>query len=252
MQRLLRLFVLLLCIGPAAVAIAADKIIHLATAPGGFAPYVIVAPGQPVTGIMADVLREVGATLGYRIEGEETPKNRVEQMIAAGLVDAAPRAKEWMTDSRGFVFTDPVVRVRDVVFSRRVAPVPYRSPDDLVGKTVGAHLGYSYPVLAPYFDAKRIVREDARTELAMLRMLQAGRTDVLVMNEAVAQWLIKTEKLQGQFIAADTELDGYDYRFMFGHQWSDFVPKFNQELARMKKDGRLARILNKYRMEPTR
>lgn len=251
MQRLLRLFVLLLGAGSAA-AVAADKTIHLATAPSGFAPFIIVAPNQPVGGIMADVLREVASTLGYQIQGEETPKNRVEQLVLAGKVDVAPRAMEWMTDTRRFAFTDPVVRVRDVVFSRKQAPVRYRVPDDLLGKSVGTHLGYSYPVLKPYFDAQRMVREDARSELSMLRMLNAGRTDVAVLNEAVAQWLIKTEKLQGQFIAADTELDGYDYRFMFGHQWSDFVPKFNQELARMKKDGRLARILNKYRMEPTR
>jgi polar amino acid transport system substrate-binding protein len=155
---------------------------------------------------------------------------------------------EWSDDPQRFLFTDSVIRIRDLVFSRRQTPLRYRSPDDLLGKSVGTHLGYVYPLLTAYFDSKRILRADAGTEKSMLLMLQAGRTDALVMNELVALWLIKTENLQDQFTSSETELDGYEYRLMFGPQWSDFVAQFNRELARMKRDGRLARVIGKYRL----
>ncbi len=245
MKRLLPLFVFVMWMG---CALAADKTIRLATPPGGFPPFIIVAPGQPISGIMVDVLREIAAPQGYEIRATEAPKKRVEQMILEGQLDAAPRAMEWGGDRRLFLFTDPVLRVRDLVFSRRQAPLRYRSPDDLLGKWVGTHLGYSYPLLSPYFDSKKIMREDAGTEKSMLLMLQAGRTDAVVMNEMVALWLIKTENLQDQFTSSDTELDGYEYRLMFGLRWSDFVAQFNRELARMKRDGRLERVISKYRL----
>jgi len=245
MKRMLPLFVLLIGMG---CALAADKTIRLATPAGGFPPFIVVVPGKQVSGIVVDVLREVAALHGYQIQPTDAPKKRVEQMILEGQLDAAPRAMEWSDDPQRFLFTDPVIRIRDLVFSRRQAPLNYRSPDDLLGKSLGTHLGYSYPLLTPYFDSKKILRADAGTEKSMLLMLQAGRTDALVMNEWVALWLIKTENLQDQFTASDTELDGYEYRLMFGPQWSDFVARFNRELARMKRDGRLARVIGKYRL----
>lgn len=245
MKRLLPLFVFAMWMGG---ALAADKTIRLATPPGGFPPFIIDAPGQPTSGIVVDVLREIAGLHGYRIQPTDAPKKRVEQMILEGQLDASPRATEWGGDPKVFLFTDPVIRIRDLVFSRRQAPLRYRSPDDLLGKSVGTHLGYSYPLLTPYFDSKKILRADAGTEKSMLLMLQAGRTDALVMNEWVAAWLIKTENLQDQFTASETELDGYEYRLMFGPQWSDFVTQFNRELARMKRDGRLSRVIGKYRL----
>lgn len=245
MKRLLPLFVFAMWMGG---ALAADKTIRLATPPGGFPPFIIDAPGQPTSGIVVDVLREIAGLHGYRIQPTDAPKKRVEQMILEGQLDASPRATEWGGDPKVFLFTDPVIRIRDLVFSRRQAPLRYRSPDDLLGKSVGTHLGYSYPLLTPYFDSKKILRADAGTEKSMLLMLQAGRTDALVMNEWVAAWLIKTENLQDQFTASEAELDGYEYRLMFGPQWSDFVTQFNRELARMKRDGRLSRVIGKYRL----
>lgn len=245
MKRLFPLYVLLMWMG---CALAADKTIRLATPPGGFPPFIIVAPGQPTSGIVVDVLQEIAALQGYQVRHTDAPKKRVEQMILDGQLDASPRALEWGGDPRVFVFTDSVIRIRDLVFSRRQAPLRYRSPDDLLGKSLGTHLGYVYPQLTPYFDSKKILRADAGTEKSMLLMLQAGRTDALVMNELVALWLIKTENLQDQFSAADTELDGHEYRLMFGPQWSEFVAHFNRELARMKRDGRLARVIGKYRL----
>lgn len=245
MKRLFPFFVLIMWMGS---ALAADKTIRLATPAGGFPPFIIVAPGHPMSGIIVDVLREVATLQGYQILPTDAPKKRVEQMILEGQLDAAPRAKEWSDDPKRFLFTDSVIRIRDLVFSRRQTPLHYRSPDDLLGKSLGTHLGYIYPLLTPYFDSKKILRADAGTEKSMLLMLQAGRTDALVMNELVALWLIKTENLQDQFTASETELDGYEYRLMFGPQWSEFVAHFNRELGRMKKDGRLSRVIDKYRL----
>ena len=245
MHRLLSLIALLLWAG---CALSADKSIRLAIPPDGFPPYIVLGPGQKVSGIVVDVLREAAALQGYEVLPTLAPRKRVEQMILTDKLDTSPRAIEWSVDSGKFLFTDSIVRVRDLVFSRRAAPLHYRSPDDLLGKRVGTHLGYSYPLLTRYFESNAVIREDAGTEKSMLRMLQAKRTDALVMNELVALWLIKTENLQKQFTASDIELGGYEYRLMFGPKWAHFVVQFNRDLAQMKEDGRLARVINKYRL----
>ena len=246
MKRWLSLLILLLW---TVCAWSADKPLRLAVPPDGFPPYIILGQGKQVSGIIVDVLREAAARQGYQLVATEAPKKRVEPMILSNKLDAAPRAIEWGGNSHQFLFTDSIVRVRDLVFSRKDAPLRYQSPDDLRGKRLGTHLGYNYPVLTPYFDAKEIVREDARTEESMLRMLQVKRTDAVVMNEMVALWLIKADNLGGQFVASETELGGYEYRLMFGPQWSPFVVQFNRELSQMKKDGRLARVIDKYRLK---
>ena len=156
--RFLGLFVFLLCLKP---AFGAAETMVLAVAPGGYPPFLIAVPGKPVVGIMADVLREIATAQGLRLKFVETPQMRVETPILDRQVDAVPRAKEWVSQPDRFLFTDSVLRLRDVIFSRAKHPVLFRKPDDLIGKTVGTHLGYRYPLLEPLFRSKRAYREDA-------------------------------------------------------------------------------------------
>ncbi len=84
----------------------------------------------------------------------------------------------------------------------------------------------------------------------MLMKLLKNRYDVAIINKIVALWIIANEpEFQEKFGFSDKYIGNAGYRFMFTtkYNWKPFVEKMNQELIKMKSDGRLEKILTKYR-----
>lgn len=114
------------------------------------------------------------------------------------------------------------------------------------GKVISSHLGYAYPTLDEDFKAKRIIRSDAKTELAMLKMVMKKRADAAVVNELVGLWIIKQNSWQNKFKISAKDIDSVGYRIMFSRKWAPFVKKFNKEFRRMKQNGSVKKIIAKY------
>ena len=66
----------------------------------------------------------------------------------------------------------------------------------------------------------------------------------------VADWVISHSDYldASQLVVSDTVLDSAPFRFAFvkSPRWKQFINEFNDELARMKADGRFQAILDRY------
>ena len=214
----------------------------------GYPPYLIYEKDSPPGGIMFDVTHKILTKHGYRLEPVGLPKKRQEDLMKKGKLDAVPNAKEWVNDPEAYAFTDTIVEARDIVFSNTNTPVLYFEPKDLLKKVVITHIGYHYPTLEPYFKKQQMERQDARTELAMLTMLERGRGDVAILNELVGLWVIKEQQWYGKFLHSTQEIGHFDYRIMFHKKWQSLVDQtFNPELAQLKQSGQFQKIIEKYR-----
>jgi polar amino acid transport system substrate-binding protein len=212
----------------------------------GFPPF-FVKSQELESGIMYDVMQYISQKHGVKIETVGLPKKRIRKQLDAGLLDANASAKEWTEDSHRYIYTDVVIEVRDVLFSLQENPINFNTAEDLIGKTISTHHGYHYPKLQPYFTDGRINTIAERNELTMLKSVLFRRADAAVINESVANWIIKNEPtLQNRFVASKLEVDSFDYRIMFTKKWQKFVDVFNRELALMKKNGELKKIFDKY------
>ena len=196
---------------------------------------------------MYDVMQYISQKHGVKIETVGLPKKRIIKQLDAGLLDANASAKEWIEGSNKYIYTDVVIKVRDVMFSLKKSPTHFNSAEDLIGKTISTHHGYRYPKLQQYFADGRIKSIAERNELMMLKAVLFGRVDATVINETTANWIIKNEPtLQNMFVASKLEVDSFDYRIMFTKKWQVFADTFNRELALMKKNGELKNIIDKY------
>lgn len=215
--------------------------------PTGYPPYMIYNENKNPSGIMYDVLKKVASKYDYAVEVAGIPRRRVNEWLDSNKLDATPRAKEWVPNPDDYVFTEPIVVARDVIFSLIKSPVDFNNIEDLFGKRIGTHLGYKYPLLDQYFKDKKMFRDDANNEIAMLKMVLFKRTDAAIINELVGLWLIKENNWQGKFSISKKDCGSVDYRIMFNKKWIPFVDKFNKELVKMKKDGTLNNIINRYK-----
>jgi len=216
--------------------------------PSGYPPYMFQRDNEPAQGIIFDVLKLVADKYGYEIILARIPKNREVLYLKSGDIDANALAKEWVDHPEDFEFTGIIVEARDVLFSLKSAPIKFNEIKDLYGKTIGIHLGYSYPLLEKGFNLGLFYRSNTNSETAMLGKVLVERTDAAVVNELVGHWLIKDNPLwHDKFVVSKKEVGGFDYRIQFSKKWKEFVVKFNQELTRMKGDGRLKKIKAKYK-----
>lgn len=229
----------------------ADKEIILSFNTAGWPPYLInEEKGASSGGIMVDVLQAVASQHGYKIAVTPYPEKRGLLYLDEGKVDVFPKAKEWTKSPEKYIWTDPVLYSSDVLVFMRDKPLDYKSPGDFFSKQIGTVRGYIYPLFDSYFEDSRIFRDDAESEHQMLLKLLRHRYEVAIINKIVALWIIRNEpEFREQFEFSEKYVGSAAYRFMFTskYDWGPFAEKFNQELKRMKADGRLEKILLRYR-----
>lgn len=223
------------------------QVFRFNVSPNGYPPYLIVDENQP-SGIMWDVVSVVAQRLGYSVIAEQVPRKRVDQMLLEGYIDGTPRAREWADDPEQFLFTDPVVDIEEVFFVPAESGFSYTNPDDLISKTIVTHLGYRYPMLEPYFEDGRIRRFDVSRDKDMFTfVLHGDRFDAAVADRLVGKWILRNEGLRQHFRITSKGISNYGFRLMLRRDWQSFANRFNDELAKMKKNGELDAILANYR-----
>jgi len=226
---------------------ADNKTIVLNMGGKDYPPYLILKDDKKPEGIMYEVLQSIASKYNYVVVPARVPRKRVTLFIINGKLDATPRAKQWTKNPDDFLFTDKIIDFKDLIFYLKTNKLIFNDVKDLFGKRISTHTGYKYPLLEKYFKTNKIKRDDSNYELSMIRKVIAKRTDGVIINEKVGEWLLKTNGWTNKFEKTDKDLGNVGYRIMFSKKWKPFVDNFNKELENMKKNGELDKILNKYK-----
>ena len=213
----------------------------------GYPPFMICNKDEKTScGIMYEVFTNIMGKLGYSVRTAHVPKKREIEFFTAGKIDAHPMAKEWVENPEDYVFSDPVLKARNLIFSNAKQPVKYSNINDLLGKRAITNLGFVYPPLTKLFEKGAIKRIDAIGEKAMMQMLIYQRGDFAIVNEHVGKWLIKENNWQSKFSISEKNITDYDFRIMFAKKFEEIIPLFNHELQIMKDNGDIEEIISRY------
>lgn len=224
------------------------EVLRLNIPKAGYPPYLLEKREVQGRGVVFDVLALVAKKHDVDIEVISLPRKRVEQHLVTGRLDASMAAIEWIDNPQLFVFTKPIMKSQDGLFSSTTEPLRFEQVNDLFNKRIATRLGYKYPLIDSHFEQQRIQRLDALTLEAMLKMVLAKRADATIVNRAAGQWLIKNNpKLQNRFMIAEKVINTFDIRLMFNQRWAPFTKQFDQELANLRISGELAKIIARYR-----
>ncbi len=243
----LLLFVLIL----PAIGWTAERTIVLGIYENGWPPYLIAHANGTNSGIAVDVFAAICRGLNVPLRVERYPDRRGLLMLNNKKVDAWPDAKEWTLNPERFVWSDIIVDSTDLLVFKKDRQFRFEKVQDLFGTQIGTRKNYVYPLLDAYFADGRIIRVDAVSETSMLKMVFLQRTDAAVINKLTALWRMKADPSlnKDMFVFSQTPVGQAGYRFMFNTDpyLQAFVARFNAKLKGMKRDGRLARIVNAYR-----
>lgn len=225
----------------------------------GWEPYGVYSyqdeKGNP-TGVDLELMQMLGKEIGCRIIFKQIPWSRHLLELEAGLVDVATSVRKSTERETYGWFSEPYRKTEIALYVRRGESQNYHLPqlaaigkvDFRLGIVDGYYYGSAFAELMkdPLF-AQHI--EKVLDYASTLRMLIYGRLDgVLAEDVSVLIHQAKTLGLYEQIEAYPLTIPGDQFYLLFSKKSVDpaLVADVNATLARMKADGRLQQLLDKY------
>jgi polar amino acid transport system substrate-binding protein len=213
-------------------------------------PYVL-PPQHPLgEGMDIDLAREAlmrGG--GYRLRVEHVPWRRVLVLLKAGQADLSAGVHDTAERREYLAFSQPYGgAVRYSFYTRRDSGVSIRQLADLQGKRLGLMAGAVFP---DALQAAMTGPLERTVDLnSQLRMLAAGRVEVVVGNELPARWLVQHQPYGSQLQRQPFTFDsGAPTQMAFSRRRPDFeqaLAAMNRGLVLLAREHRWATLEARY------
>ena len=146
-MKALKAYLVALVVSWSALALADDGERQLSISVGDWPPFFVESePGQ---GTVARLVRDIFAAEGYAVKFHFLPWKRAYREAANGRHDATAIWMYTADRQKDFLYSDPVMNERFVLFYRKDTPIEWNQMQDLADLTLGGSIGYSY---GPEFD----------------------------------------------------------------------------------------------------
>ncbi|GAB2722887.1 MULTISPECIES: amino acid ABC transporter substrate-binding protein [Comamonas] len=229
---------------PAPVAAAVTKLV--VGLDDNFPPMGFRDEKNEIVGFDIDMAREAAKRAGIEVEFKPIDWNAKEAELLGKRVDALWNGLTILEERKEkILFTDPYMVNKQIIIVKAGSPIKTKA--DMAGKIVGAQEGSS-AVTAMEKD-KELSSQFKETKLfgdniAALMDVEAGRLDVVVVDEVVGRYLV-SKKPDNYVVLAD-DFGTEDYGVGFRKDDEATRNKINDVLAEMKKDGKAEEIAKKW------
>lgn len=203
-------------------------------------------------GLASSVLRQALEPLGHRLRFEQYPWARAQRMVERGRADILIGPYKSAAREARFAFSErPFYRDRIVFYRHRGRPLRWAGDyRRLAGRRVGVVRAWAY--------GQRF--ENAREQLELitvegvengLKMLSAGRLDLLASNQRNTLPLLGELGLHDEIVQLVPPIDLQDGYFAFPRRASHRALRedFDRSFQRMVERGQLARLAAEWRVE---
>lgn len=241
MRKLLLLW--LLCMAP---AFAAQPVLRFSVAESWSMPLIRIEDGQPVEGMLFDLMQAMAHEAGARPEYHVMARLRLQQAMEEGDIDVRCYVSpQWFNARPGnFVWSIPLIHQRDLLVARASDTPPTR-PEQLPPQAIGTVLGFAYDTLEPLFAKGQLQREDSRNQLLVLQKLQASRYRYAVSNQLSLQWFNQQVPPE-QRLQVIAVLEEQQLGCLVRNDPALPSQGVLRALVRMKQSGELQRIVQRY------
>ncbi|MDR7072659.1 polar amino acid transport system substrate-binding protein [Fictibacillus barbaricus] len=209
-----------------------------------YPPYEFVdtAKGGEVQGFDVDVANHIAKKLGYKIEIKDMDFNGLIPAINSGKADFVLAGMTPNAERKKKVdFSDEYYAAQQLIVTKDKS---IKSVEDLKGKTLGVQLASIQEKEADKLLKNQkfnVVKRNKVTEL--IQEMKSNRVDAAIIEDAVAYEFLKKNKELSSFALPNTDAAGSAVAFP---KDSDLTNKFNKELKKMKEDGTMDKLVEKW------
>jgi polar amino acid transport system substrate-binding protein len=201
---------------------------------------VVATPGfdHPAAQVLKQILPEAYKKLGFDVEFQVFPPERAGRSFDDGAVDAFIFSDATFLDERkGAVKVATPIGSDDIVVFTKRSDIVIKGWDSVAPYTIGYQIGM-FPVES---HMKGLKTNPAQNPPQAFQMLDAGRSDIVIMPLGVGLIMIKNLGLKGinQLQPALTQVPLYHF---LTPAHADLAPKLAAVLADMAKSGRIKAV----------
>lgn len=205
-----------------------------------FPPYEFYE-GDDIVGIDAEIAQKIAEELGMSLEIEDMDFNSIITAVQSGKVDMGVAGMTVTEDRlKNVSFSNSYATGVQVIIVKEDSDI--QSPDDLEGKLIGVQestTGHIY-CSDDYGDENVIAYT---TGANAVEALKTGKVDCVVIDNEPAKAFVKAN--EGIKILP-TEYVTEDYAIAIAKDNDELLEKVNTALAKLKEDGTLQSIIDKY------
>ncbi len=199
-----------------------------------------------LVGFDIDMAREAAKRMGVEAEFKPIDWSAKEAELLGKRVDALWNGLTILEERKEkILFSDPYMVNKQIIIVKAGSPI--KSKADMVGKVVGAQEGSS--AVTALTKDKELSDKFKETKLfgdniAAMMDLEAGRLDVVVVDEVVGRYYVN--KKPDNYVVLAEDFGTEDYGVGFRKDDEATRNKVNDVLTEMKKDGKAAEIAQKW------
>ncbi len=214
-----------------------------------FPPFEYMDNGTPV-GMNIEIVKEACRRLNVEPLFRQIPWKRALGYVRTGEADAV--FSLFINEERRFHYNYPeenLNSVKMILITNIESGFSVNRLEDLKGKRVGVYLGSSYG--EEFDDSDWIIKDQANSNEGLLRMQSVGRTDVIVMDERVAQYWSHEIDLKGRFKTLEYVVTQSPTYVAFSKVTAertgiDWAVMFSETLKEMREEGFMDALEVKY------
>lgn len=226
---------------------AQDKVLKVGSTPSGVPFTFLDTKTNTIQGIMIDLMREIAADAGLKIEVETTPFSALIPSLTSNKIDIIAAAM-YITPVRQEVidFSKPIYTYGEGLVVPKKDAREYTKLEDMKGYTVGAQKGTAYvePLQKSglFTDVKIYDSIPAILSDVNNGRIQAGFADKPIVGYNLQQGMFPEARLVKGYTSTMTGSVGIGVRKTDG----ELLKRINTSLEKLQKNGTVDKILAKF------
>lgn len=193
-------------------------------------------------GIFIDILHELKKETGIDFIYKALPMARLRLYMVVGKVDIEmgidPQWRTARNEIASSIYSEPFMESKEVYVTSALKGSFDVAKNLPLGDKFCGVLGSSKPTIVG-----ETKRQDFLCEAQLLKMIDKKRCDYTIMPYDIFRYLKEGHIYN---LVASKPISTHNMRMRLHKQKEELLPRFNAALARMKNDGRLAALLQRY------
>lgn len=204
-----------------------------------FPPYEMVE-GTEIVGIDAEIAKLIADDLGKELVIEDMAFDSIIAAVQTGKADIAMAGLTITEDRKQNInFSDPYTEAAQVIIVKTDSSV--KSPEDLIGKTIGVQIGTTGDIYAADIEDATIERYSKYFEA--INALSQDKIDAVIVDREPAKVFVNDNE---QLRLIDEEFTVEEYAIGVSKENTELLDQINASLKKLKESGKIDEIINNY------
>lgn len=196
--------------------------------------------GDKVVGIDAEIAQAIAEDMGYELVIEDMAFDSIIAAVQSGKADFGAAGMTVNEERQQSVsFTDTYTHASQVIIVKMDSEI--KTPDDLVGKTVGVQLGTTGDIYSSDIEDATIERYNKGFEA--VQALNQDKIDAVIIDREPAKVFVSENT---GLAILDESFTEEDYAIAVAKENEELLEQMNASLAKLKESGKLQEIIDKY------